>query len=336
MQQSGFGPILHSEQLAGGANNRVFRVETAQGNTALKIYFYHPDDPRDRLNAEYSFSRVAWDHGIREIPQPLAADRASRIGLYEYVHGRRATSEEIDDDAVEQAVAFFASLNAEKLRASATALPNASEACFSLAGHLKTVSRRIDRLAATAPAGPLDQEMLDFVQGELQPGWQRTEDAVRRGAISQRIGMEEEDLSSRAISPSDFGFHNALRGSDGRFRFIDFEYAGWDDLGRVVGDFFNQVMVPVPMKYYRRFADEVASLFPHPQRNRAKFDLLLPVYTMKWATIVLNEFLPAGNSRREFAAETVDAADARKRIQLKKARAAFARLDGVLYAADRG
>ena len=31
------------------------------------------------------------------------------------------------------------------------------------------------------------------------------------------------------LSPSDFGFHNALRGNNGKIIFLDFEYFGWDD-----------------------------------------------------------------------------------------------------------
>ena len=34
---------------------------------------------------------------------------------------------------------------------------------------------------------------------------------------------------TRCLSPSDFGFHNALLEATGKLRFVDFEYAGWDD-----------------------------------------------------------------------------------------------------------
>ena len=40
----------------------------------------------------------------------------------------------------------------------------------------------------------------------------------------------------RALSPSDFGLHNALRTKDGQLRFIDFEYFGWDDPVKLVSD----------------------------------------------------------------------------------------------------
>ena len=40
----------------------------------------------------------------------------------------------------------------------------------------------------------------------------------------------------RVLSPSDFGFHNALRRPDGTIVFVDFEYFGWDDPAKMMAD----------------------------------------------------------------------------------------------------
>jgi len=42
------------------------------------------------------------------------------------------------------------------------------------------------------------------------------------------------------LSPSDFGFHNALVDPSGALSFLDFEYAGRDDPAKPVSDFFCQ------------------------------------------------------------------------------------------------
>jgi hypothetical protein len=129
----------------------------------------------------------------------------------------------------------------------------------------------------------------------------------------------------RCLSPSDFGFHNALREPSGALRFVDFEYAGWDDPAKLVGDFFNQVQVPVPPALFGAFARRVAAQFADPERNLARYELLLPVYAMKWITIMLNDFLPEGGLRRSFAGDASQVV-ARKQGQIVKARQAFARL----------
>jgi hypothetical protein len=57
--------------------------------------------------------------------------------------------------------------------------------------------------------------------------------------------------------------------------------------------------------------------------------ILLPVYQVKWAGILLNEFTPLGRSRREFSLGPATAA-ARRARQLARARAM---LDGLRIAA---
>ena len=63
-----------------------------------------------------------------------------------------------------------------------------------------------------------------------------------------QLGLPSErplDQQDRCLSPSDFGFHNALAQGE-TVRFIDFEYAGWDDPAKTVCDFFHHPGVPVP------------------------------------------------------------------------------------------
>jgi len=129
-----------------------------------------------------------------------------------------------------------------------------------------------------------------------QPAWAQ----IKAAAHKQLEGLAEA-LSVRLISPSDFGFHNALKADDGRISFVDFEYAGWDTAGKLVGDAFNQVKVPLPMSAYAGFRDRIAALFARPRDVARACDALLPVYGIKWVTILLNEFLPVGAKRRDFA-----------------------------------
>ena len=128
--------------------------------------------------------------------------------------------------------------------------------------------------------------------------------------------------SKRTLSPSDFGFHNALVTADSKLKFFDFEYAGWDDPAKLVCDFFCQPAVPAPPAAFDRFARAVAAGFADPEFHRRRAELLLPVYRVKWCCILLNEFLPVGGSRRAYSAAADP--DARKAAQLAKARAALA------------
>ena len=65
------------------------------------------------------------------------------------------------------------------------------------------------------------------------------------------------------MSPSDFGFHNALATPGGRLVFIDFEYAGWDDPAKLANDFFCQPAVPVDARFYDDFVARAMTFSPH-------------------------------------------------------------------------
>src|SRR6185503_11886129 len=67
--------------------------------------------------------------------------------------------------------------------------------------------------------------------------------AWRAASIATRGNSSNLNLQPR-LSPSDFGYHNAVLADDETVRFFDFEYAGWDDPAKLVCDFFNQVEVP--------------------------------------------------------------------------------------------
>ncbi len=322
-QEAGLGSILTIVPIAGGANNRVFRVEASNSIALLKSYFRHPGDPRDRLATEFAFSRFAWNHGVRCIPQPLACDSVAGLGLFEFVFGRSLAGSTAGEAAVDQAIDFYRTLNRANEHPDACVLPLASEACFSLADHFATIGRRVERLTAITQSSETDAAANTFIETKLIPTWASVLTTARATADSSGLQLDEPlDAANRCLSPSDFGYHNALLANDGRLRFIDFEYAGWDDPSKLICDFFCQPAVPAPLSALDRFASAIAAEMPDTALHRARAALLLPVYRVKWICIMLNEFLPVGSSRRSFS--TAAELESRKANQLAKAEAALA------------
>ncbi|MCX7412421.1 MAG: aminoglycoside phosphotransferase family protein [Planctomycetia bacterium] len=323
---AGLSPPTAIERLAGGGNNRVYRVETAAGPVLLKEYFQHPSDPRDRLGGEQAFCRFAWGMGVRALPQPLACDRNAGLALYEFIPGRKLTPGEVTAAHVEEAAAFFTAVHHHRHDPGAADLPIASEACFSLAEHLACVDRRIARLDRIEPESDLHRQAATIVAERLRPLWERARSAVL--GCGRAIGAPLDSplpAAAHVISSSDFGFHNCIA-TDAGLRFIDFEYAGWDDPAKTVCDFFCQPAVPVPREYFESFLRAVAGLAPGADIICDRVALLLPVYELKWCCIMLNEFLPVGDTRRAFA-RTDESLEHRQMIQLQKVETALARLE---------
>jgi thiamine kinase-like enzyme len=336
LQSKSLGRLVRIQPLPGGANNRVFRVESESGCFVLKVYFRHVNDPRDRLAAEVSFTRWAWERGLRTVSCPLAWDTAQGAALFEYIEGRRLGPEEVNRNLLGQAADFFREINRHKLHPDAQSLGRASESCFSMLEHLQCVDGRIKRLQGLASQTPTEVQAAEFVQTRLAPSWAnvraRVEDEVRKCHLQLADLIPAEE---RCLSPSDFGFHNALLTSDGRLRFLDFEYAGWDDPAKTICDFFCQPAVPAPDDGWDLFVDRAFAGMAETDRLRARARMLFAVYRVKWCCILLNDFLAIGSKRRQFALSSANLEEWKSR-QLEKARRMLAAAEQLLEMNEPG
>lgn len=298
--------VLRLEPCVGGRNNRVYRVTTPTGDFLAKQYFKHPMDNRDRLTAEYAFLQVAEAAGLRCVPKPIARCDRAALALYEYIEGRALTPDELASEHVDQARDFVLALNGHGTRRLAASLPPASEARFSVSEQLALVQRRVDALAQVAAAPAIDAAVRTLAS-RIREQWTTVREGVltdtRLARLEPSAVLAPEDL---CVSPSDFGFHNALLTPDGTLRFLDFEYAGWDDPAKMVSDFFAQPGVPVPIAHYERFLAETLAFSPNAERLAVRARLLLPVFRVKWSCIMMNEYLPNARLRRRFASRTAD------------------------------
>ncbi|HET6423547.1 MAG TPA: phosphotransferase [Planctomycetaceae bacterium] len=309
----GRGTLVSLEPLAGGRNNRVYRVTSDQTTAILKQYYRNPAGGHDRFASEVAWCEFCDHFRFAWTPVLWARDDAVACALFEELPGRAVRIEDVNAAAVSQAADFLSAVNDHRFTPEAERLPFAAEACFTWRDHIQTVERRLARLSAIVPGDDMDRDMLAWMQTELTPVWQQIQSDV------QGFGTEqlEQPLSrvEQCLSPSDFGFHNAWRLPNGELRFLDFEYAGWDDPAKLLCDFYWQVDLPAPRETWPTM---IAALTNDPGPLAERVERLFPVYGIKWCSIVLNEFLPSGRERRHFAGEGLKD---RRPVQLDKARA---------------
>jgi predicted Ser/Thr protein kinase len=305
------GPLLKESRIQGkvrsiapcakGGNNRLYKITIDNDTYAIKQYFKSSGDIRDRLGSEFNFLSYAQTVIPDMVPKAYGRDTSNGLAVYEFLQGNPFSPDTVGKKQVNDAAVFFCALNQPDHRNSclARSLPYSAEACFSIQSHLDIVSGRLNRLMEMPQGCVEDRNAYEFVE-RLLVFWN---DIVR--SIKKSIGTaaldQELAQDARCVSPSDFGFHNALSGENGKIWFIDFEYAGWDDPSRMVADFFSQLAVPIPVRYFDDFTSYVMSVFPESARLIERAALLLPVYRIKWCCIALNVFLPKHLERRLFA-----------------------------------
>lgn len=287
--------ILAAERWAGGGNNRVFRVRTPTRSYALKCYATGDEDKRDRLAHEFDGLRVLQAAGIRAvIPSPVAADREARCALYEWIDGTPAGEHGSSDIAI--VLRFLASLHRVRGHLETAALPPATEATLALGDLLTQVEIRLARLEAVLAEEP---RLREFLEGGLKPEFAR-----RRADVSDRTPSTPLTKPQQTLSPSDFGFHNALRRPDGTLTFIDFEYFGWDDPVKLTADFLWHPGMALTEDERLQFLEGATDLYGDDPDFRGRLTAFYPLHGLRWCLIVLNEFLPSHWRRRMFAGAT--------------------------------
>jgi hypothetical protein len=314
------------QSLPGGRNNKVFRVSTVTGDVLFKSYFHSPQDPRDRLAREFDFLNHLARTDSQFSARPLASLPLEHAALMEFIDGVRPSLTEVDTACIDQAVAFFFEANQGLDHPLALAIEPASEACFTIAQHLACAESRVARLDRMVREDEIDAEAVEFVRSELLPVWRKVRAAIEALWPTEEARQAFLPQAERCLSPSDFGFHNSLRQENGRLRFLDFEYAGWDDPAKLIADFANQPDMLLDRILSDRFRSAVIANHTNPAALARRVAALEPLYQIKWACICLNDFLEFGRARLQFTDGPGVDRKTRRKFQLARARQMLGRV----------
>jgi hypothetical protein len=314
--------VVSTERIGGGRNSRVYKLNCgASGCYVAKFYPRSQLDERDRLDAEFTGLQFLRDNGIACVPRPITADRKLRCAVYEYVEGEKIPSPDVTPSDIDQAVQFLVSLKELRRREDSQRLPTAAEACFSVEAMFTSIETRLKRLMPLQERGPQYLALHCFLVNEYVPSL-----AKIRGWCELQLEGEgksfcaELEPRERTLSPSDFGFHNALRRSSGQIIFLDFEYFGWDDPAKMISDFLLHPGMNLGNVLKNRFLGKVLEGYQDYPHLSSRVKIVYPPWALKWCLILLNEFVPEHLVRRSFASERPLDEGELQSLQLSKAR----------------
>ena len=299
--------------LGGGRNSRIYHVRSGGKEFALKQYPSLADDPRDRLSTEVGALTLMERYRIDAVPRVAGVDRERGFVLLSWVEGAAVT--EIVESDVDAAAHFLAAIHALRNTPWAKHQPAAAEACLSGAEIERQVASRLMRLHETRG----EDDLARFLNLAFVPALER--ETVNAKAKMKAAGLDfAADLPQewRSLVPSDFGFHNSLRRKDGTLAFVDFEYFGWDDPVKLSADIILHPGKPLAAPQRRQFRRLAVELYGADSSFAARLNAYLPLFGLRWALILLNEFIPDRWQRRVLAGASETWADA-KAAQLARA-----------------
>jgi hypothetical protein len=279
-------------QLRGGINNQVFRCGSEHHYWVIKTYRADEPDKRDRMKAEVDFLRYSASVAPNFTPAIIEVDRARRCVVMEHISGEQypegASPSKKD---IEDALRFLREINGSPKLAREMIQLDAADGFLSLRQHMDNVYCRLALMGTVHlphQYKPQAQEILDTLYKRAEIAESRLEAKINAGMVADSL-----DPSDRCISPSDFGFHNAIRTSD-KVKFIDFEFAGWDDPAKACVDFVLQQRNPVhlaPLEVaYRLFREK-------EERIAGRIDAIFEILRLKWLCIILGVLNPTRLNR---------------------------------------
>ncbi len=321
--------VLSLQDISGGRNSRIYQVQCADFQQyAVKYYFQHTADTRDRLHVEFSALRFLWEHDIRCIPQPFVVDEQSQCAVYEYIDGQKLQAEDLTKHDVHEAARFLTRLKELRHADGSNALPAASEACFSIEATVGNLDARLQRLFQAQKTNEQYDALHQFLHNDFSPAFQEIKKWIQATLKESGIPYTQEiDDRERTLSPSDFGFHNAIKRShderpekkaDRQIVFLDFEYFGWDDPAKMISDFLLHPAMELNEELKQEFVTQVLSNFSEFRRLAKRLQLVYPLFGLKWCMILLNEFVHADLLRRNFVRSGIGEANMARDLQFKQ------------------
>lgn len=219
--------------VTGGINSKVYKVSTKEGRFyALKLYPpVTANDKRHRAKREIEFLLYMQNIGIDCVPRLVEYSFESNWSLIDWVDGSKP--ETCTPETLKAAANFISKINQCGIDKTIFARKSASDAFVSIESICNNILKRFDNaLYKLMQEKDKHKEVIEWL----------------KNVFSKRLAKEMEILTSKAhyshwcdkslysiLSPSDVGTHNMLNQSS-KYFFIDFEYAGRDDLSKTIGD----------------------------------------------------------------------------------------------------
>lgn len=276
------------KELCGGINSAVFQAKALTGkHYALKLYpLITKHDRRNRCITETKFLNYLKVCKCEKAPVLEESNSKTGWALMSWIEGRKPKKLETSD--LEEITEFIYTINSSSAKHARSELQPASEACQSLTKMIDSIDERIKRIEASNAKTNEDQRTVKWIASVLRPYFQETSNNI---LFRRTDSTHWKDIQYCSIaSPSDMGIHNTLRTKHG-LHFIDFEYAGLDDLSKLAADWILQPEQCLNHEQEEKFVN----LLRTRMKNyigvswQDRLQDIKPLIHIKWCLIMLNK-----------------------------------------------
>jgi len=310
-------------RIAGGTNNRLYRLDTREGR-ALLVKHYQPDEWQ-RLDREFATLACLRRQRIGFVPRALLRDDAAALALYSLEAGAVSDVTALRPDDGRAIAARAAALHTIVPGSAGCGPRRAIGACFTLAGQIAGIERRLASFAEFA-AGAVESAAVRTLcrEVDLSAEVQRLIAGVtaRFDAADLTAPVAEQD---RRLNSGDFGPHNLLLHAEAGITVLDWEWSGWDDPARMVMGFVahaaSEGLAPEAADAFLAAYAEARAL---PESEKARYERVGLLYDVEWVAVYSGVLTPAITAGKRFADANFDV-ESRNEALIERLRARLAR-----------
>ena len=269
-------------KLKGRGNSAIYKLHFFDGSkAALKMYpeiTYH-----DRLRSEFESTKIFRELKINNVQIPISFDIDLSVATYEWIEGTSVSNYGVNE--LKAALSFLNDINQNSTADQFKFFPMAADACPKGLDIENQIKRRLLQFD-NATKNYIELER--FLKDDFEPlmseiiSWSQ---AIWPSSCGYKKPIDKSEL---ILSPSDFGFHNAIYSQKKSLIFHDFEYFGWDDPVKLISDFSHHAAMDLSEELEQLWFSGASEIYGENLLGRLR--AAWPLYGLNWCLIILNEF----------------------------------------------
>ena len=270
------------EKLIGRGNSAIYKIYLSNGHKlALKMYpevSYH-----NRLKSEFQSTKIFKELNFSNVQKPESFNSDLGIATYDWIEGEKVLNYGVEE--INTALGFLKTLHQNANAVQFQDFPMAADACpmgLDIERQIKRRLKQFDKFTNKY------DELDNFLKNDFKPLFDEVVNWSKSSwpsILGYKIPINKSEL---ILSPSDFGFHNALRSKDNKLIFHDFEYFGWDDPVKLISDFSHHAAMNLSYDEEQLWFSGVSAIYGEHLLER--LNAAWPLYGLNWCLIILNEF----------------------------------------------
>ena len=260
----------------GGGNSKILKGKDINSKDII-IKFYPSDNTHNRMLSEYKgLQKISLISD--KVPKTFNFNKELNFGVYEWINGDPIKNPSKND--INQAIIFLKKLHENRNSNFFKNFQNASASCFSGKDIENQLYKRLKSFEKVN-----NNNLQHFLKNDFS---KNLEIMLAKAKKNKNYFNSKIINDYKTLSPSDFGFHNALKKKDGNIYFIDFEFFGIDDPSKLISDFYFHPGMDLDLNLKKYWLKNVIKIYDKAILDRLKY--FMPLYGMCWILIILNDF----------------------------------------------